>query len=531
MSAGRCSGRAVGGRAFVALVLGLLVLDASAAPNKKPTRAGKSSASAVEEPETEEPARSAAPVRAARRVDAEPPLIACTVPTEVLGGKVRISFSIRDESALFGVIFRWRPEGEVAFRELEMPSSGPSFVAELDDVDGPFEFWIEAYDEFGNGPATFASREAPAKVAVRPPEADVVVAAPRTERVGRGEQLPFGRREPEPVPEDVPVLVTRPETFEPYRALRLGRVMTARRLQRRGFEVRIDGAISLGSDVIYPGASLLGQSGALSVAFQPHEAVTVFAEGSSGRSALTYPSGVAGLIGWTGTDLGLGARWSSPLVGRSRMALATALELPAVAAGSARALSARFDFVWTLDLSVVRLHTNAGYHLDNSARTYAGRWTAFNTLALGLSRYDALRLGFAVEAVLMRRLYPYLEWRLEVPVDWRQFASCDGASETKTCAPNPPLFPAAARQMPQFLGLGTRIDASSHVAIDVGADFAFTQGGSGFSGTSPRESVPLDGLATPAPMTFRVGLSFQFGVPPAEEERPPRLGAGAGGRP
>ncbi len=503
-------------------------------PAPKPAAAKPAAAKpAAAKPAAAKPATSAKPAAAPaapiQRVDADPPIVSCLPPESVQPGKVRIGFSIRDESSLFGVVLHWRLQGETAYRDVELPSSGPGFVAELDDVTGPFEFWIEAYDEFGNGPASFAGKDSPARVQVASAEPEL--ASTGFERIDA--YAPRGPRESaEAAVETVEGLVA---VRQPFRAQRLGQVMTARRLQRRAVEVRLDGAVEYGSDIVYPGASLLGQSGSVSIAFQPLDSLTTFVDVSSGRTALSYPSGQGGLVGLRGTDLGLGVRWTSPLVGVSRAALVGALELPSIVSGSERAVGGRLGALWSIELPYVRLHANVVYRLDNSARTYAGRWTAFNTTAVGASRFDTFQSALAVEGNFSSRIFPYAEWRLVVPVDRLQFATCEGASETKTCGPNPPLLPAVFGQLPHFASVGLRVDVSPHVAIDAGADYALTTAGRGFSSNATRTVIPLDGLPIPPTLTARLGLSFQFGVTPAAEdgggEVPSNGGAATGAAP
>src|SRR5690606_33236562 len=119
----------------------------------------------------------------------------------------------------------------------------------------------------------------------------------------------------------------------------------------------------------------------------------------------------------------------------------------------------------SVKLPQLTLHLNAGYTWDNSENLLPGNWPSFATYALGLSRYDRLSFGLAAE-VPVERFAPFSELTVDVPMDRRYFGSCTG-TESATCGPRPPLFPARAGQVPARLGLGTRYEIAPNLGVDL----------------------------------------------------------------
>lgn len=81
---------------------------------------------------------------------------------------LQLRATITDESGVFDAVLFWRPAGGAAFSgvSLERLPDGtflgtlPVSVVQADAV----EYFIQAYDEFGNGPANAGSAEAPIRV-------------------------------------------------------------------------------------------------------------------------------------------------------------------------------------------------------------------------------------------------------------------------------------------------------------------------------------------------------------------------------
>jgi hypothetical protein len=103
-------------------------------------------------------AAAAEPPKAA---DTDPPVIQHVPLPTIHAGDVTIDFTVSDQSALFSVILHWRLVGDREYTEVGFAAKENTFHVDLKDVTKDLEFWIEAYDEFGNGPALDGTADRP----------------------------------------------------------------------------------------------------------------------------------------------------------------------------------------------------------------------------------------------------------------------------------------------------------------------------------------------------------------------------------
>ncbi|HEY3448418.1 MAG TPA: hypothetical protein VGK67_18830 [Myxococcales bacterium] len=105
---------------------------------------------------------------AASAADAKPPRIVHTPINEAPGGKsLAVNATITDESEIFEPTLYYRAAGTKRFLSASMSKgAGAAFTATIPDVamTGVVEYFIEAYDANGNGPARFASEAKPHKI-------------------------------------------------------------------------------------------------------------------------------------------------------------------------------------------------------------------------------------------------------------------------------------------------------------------------------------------------------------------------------
>lgn len=95
------------------------------------------------------------------RADMEPPVIEhAPVRSGTYGDSVTIVAKVTDENEVFPPTLSWRVKGDRRWKVITMALSDGRFVAPLKVV-GDLEYWIEAYDAFGNGPATSGSARRP----------------------------------------------------------------------------------------------------------------------------------------------------------------------------------------------------------------------------------------------------------------------------------------------------------------------------------------------------------------------------------
>jgi hypothetical protein len=154
---------------------------------------------------------------AARADDTQPPEITHT-PLEKApkGHPVRIHAKIVDQSKFFPQVFyRW--DGKAFEKPLDMKKArgkktpANTYEASIPIKGESLEYYIEAYDEFGNGPARAGTPEAPFKVQL---EAVAVAAAPSKKDEPKVEATPVEQpKVEEPKPE--PVAQAEPSKPEP----------------------------------------------------------------------------------------------------------------------------------------------------------------------------------------------------------------------------------------------------------------------------------------------------------------------------
>jgi hypothetical protein len=472
--------------------------------------------------------------------DTAPPVIQHTPLSTVSPGKVTIDFTVSDESELFSVILHWRYAGEKEYKQVEFPTKDSTFFFTLTDVDRDFEFWIEAYDEFGNGPGLDGTADHPNLVRV-------LHAAP----------TPEPTPEPEPIiaPTPPPVLPPAPPPPEaeppfppgPFIADRVNRVEAARNLPAKRFELRLEGAYFFGTNFIYPDTSLNGGAGQIHLSFSPTDWIglhvgTSFSYSNLSTQAANASSGFP-LSASSLDDIVLSARLAIPrALGPLRLALEPVLGIPASnwcsavspVTGLTGTKCALSNFVVSpgvtglvsIDTPHFRAHVNVGYLWDNSGNVayrsgtggqVSNRPTSFDTFALGLSAYDDLSIGVAAE-VQAGVVVPYVEWKLDIPVDREHFATCT-SSGGKTCAPLPAEFPAALWQVPDRIGAGLRFDLNSRMRLDVGFEASLTEASTRLvpaenaatsTPTKTAEPLGLPGVVLPPPFLLRIAYAFQF---------------------
>lgn len=108
--------------------------------------------------------------------DLTPPVIVHEPIREVEGpGPYEIKATITDPSGVFAPTVYYRPDAGSSYASTGMKKDGDEYTASV-DLRPPFEYWLEAYDNFGNGPAQEGGADAPYRVTLRVVE--LVDAAP-----------------------------------------------------------------------------------------------------------------------------------------------------------------------------------------------------------------------------------------------------------------------------------------------------------------------------------------------------------------
>lgn len=105
----------------------------------------------------------------ARAADSTAPTIEHQRITEAaLYETIRFRVEINDESAIFAPSLYYRYVGEIEYRSLEMKETARAYVARIEggEVTGDLEYFLEAFDEHGNGPARDGSPKFPIRIAV-----------------------------------------------------------------------------------------------------------------------------------------------------------------------------------------------------------------------------------------------------------------------------------------------------------------------------------------------------------------------------
>jgi hypothetical protein len=490
----------------------------------------------------------AMPAVARAAADNDPPIITHSAKKELPRGRVKLDFRIVDQSALFGVLFHWRQTGDTSYRQIDFPTSQEKYVAEF-EVQKDFEFWIEAYDEHGNGPALNGSADKPNRIKV----VDAFAASADTGKQSgekrtdekRSDEKADDRQLDEKKPERKAERKADPcETGEAYavdgltpcqktavaqgpmRIARVGRVLAARNMNAGMFEASGSGGIMQGSDFLYASNNLFGTTGALQVGYAPLSFLSVYLGTGYRGATLSSPTpAVAPRTGGSAGDASLSLRFASGPLSIARLGFEAFVDIPSpvarppLASNTAGgrenfALSPGFNGIVSLDVHpMVRVHANLGYKWDNSENLAVDRtWSSFQTFAWGLSRYDALNFALGAE-IPLGNIVPFLEYSLAVPVNRRAFASCDG-----TCSAAPSALPALSAQLPQRLGLGARYEVNPLLAVDLGLDLSLTGASRGLSDTSATVTAALDGFAPPPPLAARLSLTYQFGAQYSQDD-------------
>lgn len=108
---------------------------------------------------------------AALAADTAAPRIAHVPVTEAMAGApLKVAADIVDESEIFEPKLHYRPQGTGRFYSMSLVlEAGSTFSTTIPDAatKADLEYFIEAYDAHGNGPARFASESAPQVVRVR----------------------------------------------------------------------------------------------------------------------------------------------------------------------------------------------------------------------------------------------------------------------------------------------------------------------------------------------------------------------------
>lgn len=123
--------------------------------------------------------------------DVTPPTIEHEpVVRAVTGEVVRVQARIIDESEIFAATLYYRELGQRSYASVPMRFSDGFFVAEF-TIRGPVEYWLEAYDEFGNGPTREGEPEAPIRLTPISPKTAERLAALGEDAGPLPEQKPF----------------------------------------------------------------------------------------------------------------------------------------------------------------------------------------------------------------------------------------------------------------------------------------------------------------------------------------------------
>jgi hypothetical protein len=141
-------------------------------------------------------------------------------------------------------------------------------------------------------------------------------------------------------------------------------------------------------------------------------------------------------------DVTFGGKWARPIADRVDLGVDTQISLAAAPSGGwdLAATSARLRGLATVDLPRLRLHGSLGYFLDQSGRLGAETETARSLAAgrprgltrverfsLAIEQADRIELGFGAESELVRRVRPFAEATLAIPVDRRRSGCREGA--------------------------------------------------------------------------------------------------------
>ena len=81
---------------------------------------------------------------------------------------IHFRVQINDDSMIFAPSVYYRYAGQLEYRIIEMEETARAYVAKISgsEVTGDIEYFLEAFDEHGNGPARSASPKQPIRIAV-----------------------------------------------------------------------------------------------------------------------------------------------------------------------------------------------------------------------------------------------------------------------------------------------------------------------------------------------------------------------------
>ncbi len=471
------------------------------------------------------------PVRA-QVDDARVPRIRLFAPSRAPAGQIVLRARITTFGPLLVATLYWRYPGAPEWNPAPLDGSHSLYQTTL-SADHDFEYYAEAFDDAGDPPGYAGTQAAPHRMTVfglekmRPfPPANrkrsrLPAPPPITSptRPRPGQRPPSGPPRRRTTPPRTPPRQARPpvpgppSAFElwftrppaPLRQSTVGRVPTALPLRAGHGEVALSGAFQETSDFLVKEGTVAGGAGAVTLRYGLLRYLELDATAAGQGSTLTLGSFSESGMAFTGSAVAL--RAVLPELGRWYFAVEGSLGLPTIDF-SALTVSPAAEVCATWDGPRLKLHASAGYRWDNSQRLLGGQWGSFIPFALGLSRYDDLAVGAAVELPLGPAV-PFVEYAADVPVDRLHFARCAGSASR--CPTAPPLFPASARTLPQRAGAGIRLDFSTAVALDVGAELSLTPAARNLSDASTRVEPMPEGLAPPPPLSAWASLLVQFG--------------------
>lgn len=123
----------------------------------------------------------AAPKKVQKALDVVPPAILAQPPlVPEIGAPLIIDCQIVDESAIFEPTLYWRVKGDPSFATARLePAEGRTFRASVITPQGAaeIEYFLEAYDAEGNGPARFGAPTLFLTIALKAPVVEVPLAA------------------------------------------------------------------------------------------------------------------------------------------------------------------------------------------------------------------------------------------------------------------------------------------------------------------------------------------------------------------
>ncbi len=139
---------------------------------------------------------------AAAAADITPPSITHLRVAEVIEGEpLAVDAEIEDDSAIFEPSVYLRSSGMDRYRRSPMAEVGPGrfrAIVPPKDVQGVIEYFIEAFDEHGNGPSRAGTPDAPFRVTAVPPPPPVAAILPEVAPVSAEDRLGLGEVAPSP---------------------------------------------------------------------------------------------------------------------------------------------------------------------------------------------------------------------------------------------------------------------------------------------------------------------------------------------